>query len=54
MDEQINATRIVLRTLRWLDDGRRAVADQWDKLFGRSANQPAEPPSDRRQPPDLW
>ena len=54
MDEQINATRIVLRTLRWLEDSRRAAGEQWERLTGGDADKRAEPPSDRRQPPDLW
>ncbi len=54
MPEQINATRILLRTLRLLDDGRRAVAEQWDKLTGSAPDKRPEPPADRRQPPDLW
>lgn len=53
MPDQINATRIMLRTLRLLDDGRRAVVEQWEKLTGTAAKRP-EPPADRRQPPDLW
>ncbi|MCC6496189.1 MAG: hypothetical protein IT193_08005 [Propionibacteriaceae bacterium] len=54
MPDQINATRIMLRTLRLLDDGRRAVAEQWEKLTGTAATKRPEPPADRRQPPDIW
>jgi hypothetical protein len=50
--EPIDLTRIALRTLRALDDGRRAVEKQWREwTSGRPADQP---PADRRQPPDLW
>lgn len=54
MADQIDATRIVLQTLRLLDDGRRALADGWAKLTRSDADQHPEPPPDRRQPPDLW
>ncbi|MFT4109777.1 hypothetical protein [Propionicimonas sp.] len=50
--EPIDATRLALRALRALDDGRRAVAEQWQRW---TAPRPAdEPPADRRQPPEIW
>lgn len=52
-EPQIDATKIVLRTLRWLDDTRRAATQQWERWTKPEAR-PAEPPDDRRQPPDIW
>ena len=51
---QIDATRMVLRTLRWLDDARRAAATQWQEWTGSNRPEHPRPPSDRREPPDLW
>lgn len=51
--EPIDATWLALRALRLLDDGRRAVEKQW-KDWTQPEKKPAEPPSDRRQPPDIW
>ena len=50
--EPIDATRVALRALRALDDGRRAVEKQWREwTTPRKAD---EPPADRRQPPEIW
>lgn len=51
--EPIDATKLVLGTLRALDDRRRAVKQRWAKLThtdpdGVSAS------SDRRRPPQIW
>lgn len=51
---QIDATRIVLRTLRWLEDARRAAVGQWQEWTGSRRPQAPQPPADRREPPDLW
>lgn len=50
--EPINVTRLALRALRLLDDGRRAVEKQWQQWTAPPKKE--EPPADRRQPPDLW
>ena len=41
------------RALRLLDDGRRALDDQWRRWTTPQAPE-AKPPADRREPPDLW
>jgi len=51
--EQIDAARIVLRTLRWLDDGRRKLDESWRSFTGRD-EKPGAPPTDRREPPEVW
>jgi hypothetical protein len=48
----IDATKIVLRALRLLDDGRRAAETGWQRLTG-SANRDGAP-ADRRRPPQIW
>lgn len=51
--EPIDLTRMALRALRVLEEGRRAVDDRWRRWT--TPNKPVEePPSDRRQPPDIW
>lgn len=51
--EPIDLTRAALRALRLLEDGRRAVTDQWRRWV--TPGRPADaPPSDRRQPPEVW
>ena len=51
--EPIDLTRVALRALRLLEHGRRAVDDQWRRWV--TPKQPdAAPPSDRRQPPEVW
>ena len=50
--EPIDATRLALRALRLLDDGRRAVEKQWQEWT--APQKAAEPPPDRRQPPEIW
>ena len=51
--EPVDATRWGLRALRLLDEGRRALENQWRGLTTRE--RPAEPdPWDRRKPPKLW
>ncbi|MBI5027531.1 MAG: hypothetical protein HZB48_01640 [Actinobacteria bacterium] len=52
--EPIDFTRIALRTLRALDDGRRTVEKQWREWTSPARPDDAQPPSDRRQPPDIW
>lgn len=52
--EPIDFTRIALRTLRAFDDGRRAVEKQWREWTSPARPDDAQPPSDRRQPPDIW
>ena len=57
MADQIDAARIVLRTLRWLDDGRRKLDESWRAFTGREekpAAAPAAAPADRREPPEIW
>ncbi|MBU4187547.1 MAG: hypothetical protein KKB93_12390 [Actinobacteria bacterium] len=49
---QIDATRFVLRTLRLLDDGRRAAEASWQRLTGHPKGD--APPADRRRPPEVW
>ena len=51
--EPINATRLLLQALRALDDGRRTVETQW-RRWTTPEQAKAEPPADRRQPPDVW
>lgn len=51
--EPINATRLALRALRFLDDGRRAVEKQWQD-WTTPAKKKDAPPADRRQPPEVW
>jgi len=51
--EPIDATRLALRALRLLDDGRRAVEKQWQEWMAPEKKL-AEPPADRRQPPEIW
>lgn len=51
---QIDAARIVLRSLRFLDDTRRAADQQWQRITGRAKPANPKPPADRRQSPDLW
>ena len=51
--EPIDATRVALRALRALDDGRRAGEKQW-REWTAPETKPAEPPADRRQPPEIW
>jgi hypothetical protein len=51
--EPIDATRLALRALRLLDDGRRAVEKQWQE-WTTPEKEKAEPPADRRQPPEIW
>lgn len=51
--EPIDLTRVALRTLRLLDDGRRALDDQWRRWTAPAAPS-KKPPADRRQPPDIW
>src|SRR5512140_2330990 len=51
--EPIDATRLTLRALRLLDDGRRAVEKQWQE-WTAPEKKAAEPPADRRQPPEIW
>lgn len=46
-EQQIDATRIVLRTLRWLDD-------TWRGLTKPPKPKQPEPPADRREPPEIW
>mgnify|MGYP000939983946 CR=1 FL=1 len=53
MADQIDAARIVLRTLRWLDDGRRKLDESWRAFTGRE-DKPAAAPADRREPPEIW
>lgn len=51
--EPIDATRVALRALRLLDDGRRAIDAQW-RRWTKPDEGPAAPPDDRRRPPDIW
>lgn len=51
--EPIDLTRAALRALRLLEEGRRAVSDQW-RRWAPPRRPSAEPPADRRQPPQLW
>lgn len=51
--EPIDATKLVLGTLRALDDGRRAVTQQWARLTGTNKDR-VPTSSDRRRPPQLW
>jgi len=51
--EPIDATRLVLRALRLLDDGRRVVEAQWQQ-WTAPEKKAAKPPADPRQPPDIW
>ena len=50
--EPIDATRLALRALRLLDDGRRAVEKQGQEWT--APQKKPEPPADRREPPKLW
>nr|WP_300143488.1 hypothetical protein [Propionicimonas sp.] len=51
--EPIDLTRMALRALRMLEQGRRAVDDQWRRWT--APGKPADaPPADRREPPDIW
>jgi hypothetical protein len=50
--QPIDATKIVLRTLRLLDDGRRAVGEQLEQLT--KAVTTITPATDRRRPPEIW
>ena len=52
--EPIDAGRLALRALRLLDAGRRAVEKTWRDVTGTGKPKAAEPPADRRQPPDVW
>lgn len=51
--EPIDVTRVTLRALRLLDDGRRALDEQW-RRWTTPDKPEAGPPSDRRQPPGVW
>ncbi len=51
--EPIDVTRLALRALRMLDRGRRALDEQW-RHWTAPDKPDAEPPSDRRQPPEIW
>lgn len=51
--EPIDATRLALRALRLLDDGRRAVEKQW-QAWTAPEKKTEQPPADRRQPPEVW
>ncbi|MEE9964585.1 MAG: hypothetical protein K4304_05780 [Propionicimonas sp.] len=51
--EPIDATKLVLRTLRFLDDGRRNAEKQWQRLTHTGPEQNSAP-SDRRRPPQVW
>ncbi len=51
--EPIDLTKVAFRALRMLDDGRRALDDQWRRWTTPEAPS-AKPPADRRQPPDIW
>ncbi|MFZ0531422.1 MAG: hypothetical protein WAL91_12910 [Propionicimonas sp.] len=44
---QIDATRFVLRTLRWVDA-------TWRSVTRPAPPKPPQPPADRREPPKLW
>jgi hypothetical protein len=47
----IDATRIVLQTLRALDDARVKAEAGWQRLTGSAKH---SSPSDRRRPPQIW
>jgi len=51
--EPIDVTKVALRALRILDDGRRALDEQW-RRWTQPDKPSAKPPADRRQPPDIW
>ena len=51
--EPIDLTRVALRALRLLEDGRRAVSDQW-RRWVTPDKPPAGPSADRREPPEVW
>lgn len=46
---QIDATRIALRALRWLDEGWRSLTKRPDER-PRDAGKPDDP----RKPPEIW
>lgn len=51
--DPIDATKLVLGTLRALDDGRRAVTQQWERLTHTGKHR-VPTSSDRRRPPQIW
>jgi len=51
--EPIDATKVVLRALRLLDDGRRSAQEQWQRLT-QSDRDRTTAPSDRHRPPQIW
>lgn len=51
--EPIDVTKLVLRTLRFLDDGRRTAEQQWQRLT-HSDRDRTTAPSDRHRPPQIW
>lgn len=50
--QQIDLTRFVLRGLRLLDDGRKTIEGQWQRLTKPAPD--SQPPRDRRRPPEVW
>ncbi|HML50337.1 MAG TPA: hypothetical protein PKD84_02855 [Propionicimonas sp.] len=51
--EPIDVTKLVLRTLRFLDDGRRSAEQQWRRLTHTDPGHTTAA-SDRRRPPQVW
>lgn len=49
---QIDLARLVLHGLRRVDDGRKAIEEQWQRLTSPAKNAGAG--RDRRRPPEVW
>lgn len=51
--EPIDATKLILRTLGLIGDGRRAAEQGWQRIT-TAAKDATTAPADRRRPPEIW